>query len=70
MWIKVTDRRPPEDEQILIHDDKHNRIEVGRYIGGRWYVENLHTGASSEIQGVTHWGWLLDSQINDDSDDD
>jgi hypothetical protein len=69
-WIKVSDRMPPENEQILIHDDKNIRIELGRYIKGRWYIENLQTGDSSEIAGVTHWGWTLDSLINDDSDDD
>jgi hypothetical protein len=70
MWIKVSDRRPPENERILIHDDKNSRIEVGHYLGGRWYIENLRTGASSEIHGVTHWGWILDSYLNDESDDD
>jgi hypothetical protein len=69
-WIKVTDFMPPEDEQILIHDDENSRMEVGRYSNGKWYLENLQTGESSEINGVTHWGWTLDSHINDESDDD
>jgi hypothetical protein len=70
MWIKATDTTPPEDEQILIHDNENHRIELGRYIKGKWYVENLPDGKLSEIAGVTHWAWILDSQLNDDSDDD
>ena len=69
-WIKVCDRRPPENEQVLIHDDKNSRIEVGRYLQGRWYIENLQTGASSEVRGITHWAWILDYLLNDESDDD
>ena len=68
-WIKVTDRMPPEDEQVLIHDNVNSRIEVGRYLGGKWYVENAEGGRLREIAGVTHWGWALDSQINFDPDD-
>lgn len=69
-WIKAAKRVPPENEQVLIHDDRNSRIEVGRYAGGRWYVENPQTGKSIEISGVTHWSWILDSYLNDDSDDD
>ena len=39
-WIKVADFMPPEGEQVLIHDGKNNRMEVGRYVGGRWFVED------------------------------
>lgn len=68
-WIKAFDRTPPENEQVLIHDDKNNRIEIGRYLEGRWYVEDSQTGRLREVAGVTHWAWALDSQINDDDDD-
>ena len=78
-WIKVTDFKPPENEpilihddknKILIHDDKNNRMETGLYLGGRWYVEDVRDGTLREIAGVTHWGRLLDSQLDDDGDDD
>jgi hypothetical protein len=69
-WIKASDRKPPENEQILIHDNAKSRMEVGRYIKGKWYVEDTRTGQLSEIAAVTHWGWFLDSQINDESEDD
>lgn len=69
-WIKAADFTPPENEQILIHDNENNRMKTGRYIGGKWYVEDARNGRLSEIVGVTHWGWILDSIINDDSDDD
>lgn len=69
-WVKVADRMPPEDEQILIHDNKNSRMVVGRCIKGRWYIEDTETERLSEISGVTHWGWILDSQLNDESDDD
>lgn len=69
-WIKVTDRLPPEDEPVLIHDDRLCRMETGRYIKGRWYVENSQSGELREISGVTHWAWILDSYLNDESDDD
>jgi hypothetical protein len=69
-WIKATDVMPPEDEQILLHDAANERIEVGRYVGVRWYVEDVRDGRLRGIEGVTHWAWILDSQLNDDSDDD
>jgi hypothetical protein len=69
-WTKATDLMPQENEQILIHDNRNNRMETGRYIGGKWYVENLQTGELSEIACVTHWAVMLESYLNDDSDDD
>jgi hypothetical protein len=69
-WIKVAERVPPENEQVLIHDDKNSRMEIGCYTGGRWYVQDSRTGERREITNVTHWGWLLDFQLNDESDDD
>ena len=68
-WIKAAATRPPENEQILIHDGRNNRVELGRYVKGRWYVEDARDGRLREIAGVTHWAWVLDSLI-DDSDDD
>lgn len=69
-WIKVSSLVPPEDEQVLIHDNKSSRIELGRYKRGKWYIENLQTGETLEVAGITHWCWILESQINDDGDDD
>jgi hypothetical protein len=69
-WIKVADRAPPENEQILIHDERNSRIEVGRYVNGEWFIEDAQSGQLSRIAGVTHWAWALDSQINWDSGDD
>ncbi len=69
-WTKATDLAPPENEPILIHDNRNNKIEFGRYVKGRWYIENSQTGELSEIAGVTHWAVLLESELNDDSEDD
>ena len=68
-WIKATDVTPPENEPILVHDAARERIELGRYVGGRWYVEDPCDGRLREVEGVTHWAWVLDS-YTDDSDDD
>ena len=70
VWVKTADRLPPDDEPILLHDGRNNRTEVGRYVKGRWYVEDAASGRLREVAGVTHWGWILDSYLNDDSDDD
>lgn len=69
-WIKSSERLPPEDETILIHNNQSSRMELGRYIRGRWYVEDAQTGRQREVTGVTHWAWALDSQMNDESEDD
>ena len=39
-WFKVTDATPADGERVLIHDSGNNRIESGRYVGGRWFVES------------------------------
>jgi hypothetical protein len=69
-WTKVSELMPPENEQILIHDRRHNRMELGRYIKGKWYIENPQTGELSELADVTHWAVLLESETNDESEDD
>jgi hypothetical protein len=69
-WIKVSDMTPPENEQILIHDERNNRMEVGRYVDGEWFIEHARSGQLSKTSGVTHWAWMLDSEINRDSGDD
>ena len=68
-WIRVADFTPPEGEQVLIHDGKNNRMEVGRYVGGRWFVEDSRDGRLTEVEGVTHWGPVLDSEAYDPADD-
>lgn len=69
-WIKSSERTPPENEHVLLHDNANGRMEVGRYIKGSWYVEDTRTGQLREVAAVTHWAWLLDSQLNDESEDD
>jgi hypothetical protein len=69
-WTKSSELMPQENEPILIHDEKNNRMELGRYIKGKWYVENLQTGKLSELAGVTHWAVILESESSDDSEDD
>jgi hypothetical protein len=69
-WIKVADVRPPEDEPILIYVEGNGRMEVGRYVNGEWFIEDERSGQLSKIAEVTHWAWILDSEINWDSGDD
>ena len=69
-WIKASDVKPPEGEPVLVHDNARGRAEVGRYVGGRWYVEDERDGRLREVAGVTHWAWILDAYLEDDSDDD
>jgi hypothetical protein len=69
-WVKAADLLPPENEQIHVYDGARERMEFGRYAAGRWYVEDVRDGRLREITGVTHWAPVLDSEINDDSDDD
>ena len=69
-WTKAADLMPEENEQVLIYDNRNNRIELGRYIKGKWYIENSQTGELREIAWVTHWAVLLQSELNDDSEDD
>ena len=69
-FVKASEHTPPEGEPVHVHDAGSGRILTGRYAGGRWYVEDGPDGRLREISGVTHWGWILDSELNDDSDDD
>jgi hypothetical protein len=68
-WVKAAEFMPPEDEQILIYDERNSRAEFGRYIGGRWFIENIRNGQLSIIEEVTHWAPMLDSETNDTDDD-
>jgi hypothetical protein len=69
-WIKAADALPYENEQVRIFDPASRRIELGRYAGGAWHVEDLRDGRLTRVTWVTHWAPILDSEINDDSDDD
>lgn len=69
-WVKAADTLPGENEEILIYDPERGRMELGRYAGGGWYVEDSRDGRLTRIEGVTHWAPILESESNDDSDDD
>ncbi len=69
-WVKTTDLLPAENEPVLVHDGRRDRMETGRLIRGRWYVEDARDGRLREIADVTHWAPLLDSYLHDDSEDD
>ena len=68
-WFKASDAKPAEGERVLVHDDANERIEFGRYAGGRWYVEDSEEGRLTEIVGVTRWAPLLDSEEYDPATD-
>ena len=69
-WVKAAECLPGEGEQVLIFDPVRRRMEAGRYVRGRWYVEDERDGRLTEIANVTHWAPILESESNDDSDDD
>lgn len=69
-WIKAADALPGEGEQVLIYDPDDRRMEMGRYSGGAWYVEDWRDGRLTRLACVTHWSPILDSYLNDDGDDD
>jgi hypothetical protein len=68
-WFKTSDTQPAENELVLLHDGGRERIEPGRYVGGRWYFEDPRDGRLTEAVGVTHWAPLLDSEAYDPADD-
>lgn len=68
-WIKVAESAPPENEPVLIYDHRNSRMEFGRSIDGKWYVEDTRDGGLREIAGVTHWSWILDSEAYDSAED-
>ncbi|HEX5704501.1 MAG TPA: DUF551 domain-containing protein [Pyrinomonadaceae bacterium] len=68
-WIKVADSVPPENELVLIYDNRNNKMEIGRTIDGKWYVEDTADGQLREIAEVTHWSWVLDSETYDSAED-
>ena len=68
-WIKVADTAPPENEQVLIYDAGNSTMELGRQVAGKWYIEDARDGQLREIAEVTHWSWILESQMYDSADD-
>ena len=68
-WFKASDSKPAEGERVLIHDRRSNRMSAGRYVGGRWYLEDSRDGRLTESEHVTHWAPLLDSEEYDPADD-
>jgi hypothetical protein len=42
---------------------------AGLYAGGRWYVEDPSDGRLTELDNVTHWAPLLESEEYDPADD-
>ena len=68
-WIKVAESVPPENELVLVYDNRNNKIEIGRTIDGKWYVEDKADGQLREIAEVTHWSWVLDSETYDSAED-
>lgn len=69
-WVKAADALPCEGEQVLVYDPERRRMELGRYAGGAWYVEDERDGSLKRIEGVTHWSPILESYLNDESEDD
>ena len=68
-WFKASDAKPAEGERVLIHDGANERIALGRYSGGRWYVEDPDGGRPREVGGVTRWAPLLESEEYDPAED-
>ena len=68
-WIRVADFAPPENEQVLVYDERNSKIELGRLIDGQWYIEDTQDGQLREIALVTHWSWILDSEKYDSAED-
>lgn len=68
-WFKASEWKPAEGERVLIHDDANERVEFGHYAGGRWYVEDLSGGRPNEVEGVTRWAPLLESEEYDPAED-
>lgn len=69
-WVKAAELMPAEGAQVLVYDERERRIRLGRYEGGRWYVEEEAGGPLSRVAGVTHWAPILDSYSADESEDD
>lgn len=67
---KASELSPEENTQILIPDDKSNRIELGRHVAGRWCVEEQPSGRLREAAGVTRRCFVTDSTGDDAGDED
>lgn len=68
-WVKAAESTPAEGARVLVYDVRERRMLLGRYEGGRWYVEDEAGGRAREVAGVTHWAPLLDSYERDEGDD-
>lgn len=68
-WIKVEESVPPENEPVLIYDNLKSKIALGRTLNGKWYVEDTPDGPLRELADVTHWSWILESEMYDSGED-
>jgi hypothetical protein len=68
-WFKASDVQPADGERVLIHDDANERVGLGRYAAGRWYVEDPAGVRLGEVEGVTSWAPLLESEEYDPAED-
>lgn len=68
-WVKAAELLPADGAEVLVYVEGRARMEPGRYAGGRWYIEDTRGGRLAEVEGVTHWAPLLDSETYDAGDD-
>jgi len=69
-WISVTHSLPPDGELVLLWDSRANTLHTGCLNAGIWHAEGSTAADSITLDHITHWSWLLDSQLNWDPAED
>ena len=57
-WIKVEDKMPEFDVDVLFYDTEFENIELGSYTGVQW--RTVWANVDVWFIGVTHWMPLPD----------
>ena len=53
-WIKVTEQLPPEEELVLLFNQRYEELHIGWYDGANFNWGDADTAELEDME-ITHW---------------